>query len=98
MATPSLPISAIPLVISAALVLSPYPRPSHIPAPKAIIFFSAPPSSTPIKSGLVYTLRDGLIKISWTFCAYFMSSQAATKVVGMYLETSSAWEGPDKTT
>ena len=47
---PSLAISAIPLVIMAALALSPYPRPSDIPAPIAIIFLSAPPSSTPIIS------------------------------------------------
>ena len=50
---PILTISAIPLVIRAAFVLSPYPNPSHTPAANAIIFFTAPPTSTPIKSSLV---------------------------------------------
>ena len=40
-AIPSLDISAIPLVIRAALALSPHPRPSAIPAARAITFFKA---------------------------------------------------------
>ena len=46
-------ISFKPRVINAALALSPTFRPSHIPAPRAIMFFNAPPSSTPIISELV---------------------------------------------
>ena len=34
-------------------VLSPYPRPSVIPAHNAIMFLSAPPNSTPATSGFV---------------------------------------------
>ena len=52
-ASPKRDISANPRVMNAALVLSPYPRPSHMPAPIAIIFYSAPPSSTPVMSLLV---------------------------------------------
>ena len=36
--------------ISAALALSPYPIPSEMPAPSAMIFFSAPPISVPVTS------------------------------------------------
>ncbi len=46
-ATPSREISATPRVIIAALVLSPNFAPSIIPAPIAITFLNAPPSSTP---------------------------------------------------
>ena len=50
---PSLIISAKPLVIIAALVLSPKPIPSDIPDIIAITFFVAPPSSTPTMSSFV---------------------------------------------
>ena len=53
MATPSLAISVIPLVIRAAFVLSPSPSPSQTPAASAMTFFIEPPSSIPIMSGLV---------------------------------------------
>ena len=52
-ATPRRLISAIPLVISAAFVLSPQPSPSAVPAARAMTFFNAPPSSIPRISGLV---------------------------------------------
>src|SRR5712664_2011074 len=48
--TPSRVISASPRVIRAARVLNPSPRPSRIPAARAITFLSAPASSTPITS------------------------------------------------
>ena len=57
MATPSCVISLIPLVIRAASVLSPYPKPSAIPAARAITFFKEPPSSMLFLSGLVYALK-----------------------------------------
>ena len=44
-------------VTSAALVLYPIPRPSRIPAASAMIFLSAPPSSTPITSVAEYTRK-----------------------------------------
>jgi hypothetical protein len=56
-ATPSLVISASPRVNSAARALCPSPRPSSIPAPSAITFFRAPPSSTPKTSVAVYTRK-----------------------------------------
>ena len=48
--TPSLDNSANPLVINAANALSPNPIPAAIPAQNAIIFFKAPPNSTPLTS------------------------------------------------
>ena len=96
-AIPNLDISVIPLVISAALVLSPKPRPSDIPAANAIIFFNAAPISTPITSLLVYSLKLGFIN---SFCIIFaisFSSVAMTQAVGIHLPTSSAWLGPDNT-
>src|SRR5712664_929602 len=48
--TPRRVISARPRVIRAARVLKPSPRPSRIPAARAITFLSAPASSTPITS------------------------------------------------
>ena len=51
-ATPSRAISVRPRVIKAALVLSPKPKPSAIPTAKAMTFFKAPPSSTPMTSSL----------------------------------------------
>ena len=62
--TPRRFISAMPLVIIAALALSPNPSPSDMPAPRAIMFFKAPPSSTPVTSVPVYTLRKSVENIS----------------------------------
>src|SRR5688572_19552222 len=56
-ATPSLVISASPLVMRAARALKPRPNPSAIPVATAITFLSAPPSSTPMTSVCVYTLK-----------------------------------------
>ena len=52
-ATASRAISARPRVMSAATELCPRPRPSQTPAAMAMMFFSAPPSSTPMTSSLV---------------------------------------------
>ena len=49
-------------------------------------------------SGLVYTLSWGFINASWTISAISRFGDAATSVVGINLETSSAWEGPDNVT
>ena len=49
-ATPNLDNSASPLVIKAANVLSPKPIPAATPAQNAMIFFKAPPNSTPFTS------------------------------------------------
>src|SRR6266545_3649399 len=55
--TPSRVISASPRVIRAARALNPSPRPSRIPAARAITFLSAPASSTPTKSVCEYTRK-----------------------------------------
>src|SRR5436190_22109179 len=55
--TPSRVISASPRVIRAARVLNPSPRPSRIPAARAITFLSAPASSTPTTSVCEYTRK-----------------------------------------
>ena len=47
----------MPRVIRAARVFSPSPSPSTIPAAMAITFLTAPPSSTPSVSRLVYTRK-----------------------------------------
>ena len=96
-AQPSLDISAIPLVISAAFVLSPYPNPSATPAASAITFLRAPPIHIPRTSGLMYTRNTLLINI---FCRYSASDFLAvpiTQVVGIPRPTSSAWLGPERT-
>ena len=49
-ATPKRAISVRPRVIRAALVLSPKPMPSQIPAQRAMTFFNAAPNSTPTTS------------------------------------------------
>jgi len=90
-------ISAIPLVISAAFVLSPQPRPSAVPAARAITFFKAPPSSIPSMSGLVYTRNTGLINRLCTYSAAALLWAPVTQVVGRPLLTSSAWLGPEST-
>ena len=96
-ARPSRVISAIPLVISAALVLSPYPKPSAIPAASAITFFNAPPIHIPRTSGLMYTRNTLLINIFCKYSASFLLAVPITQVVGIPLPTSSAWLGPDNT-
>ena len=95
--TPSLAISAIPLVMSAAFVLSPYPIPSAIPAARAMTFFKEPPSSIPSISGLVYTRNTSLANICCRYSAVFSVFAPTTTVVGSPLPTSSAWLGPDRT-
>ena len=96
-AVPRRAISVIPRVINAALVLSPYPKPSATPAASATTFLSAAPSSIPSTSGLVYTRNTGLIKIPWIFSAISFFLEPTTIVVGIPLPTSSAWDGPEST-
>ena len=90
-------ISAIPLVIRAAFVLSPQPRPSLTPAARAMTFLSAPPSSIPKISGLVYTRKTDDINKFWMCSAVCLSFAPTTTVVGMPRLTSSAWLGPERT-
>lgn len=55
-AGPSIPCVALRRVRGSA---SPNPKPSHMPAARAITFFTAPPTSTPITSFDVKHLNDG---------------------------------------
>ena len=94
-ASPSRVISARPRVISAARGLCPMPRPSAIPAATAITFLSAPPSSTPITSRLLYTRNVAVAKTCWAACAVASSRAAATTAVGCSWQTSAAKLGPE---
>src|SRR5437016_7550833 len=96
-ATPNRVISARPRVITAARVLYPNPRPSRIPAATAMTFLSAPPSSTPMASVVVYTRNCAVAKTCWTRRATLSSRAAATTAVGWRRYTSSANEGPEST-
>ena len=76
-------------------MLSPKLIPAATPAQNAIIFFKAPPSSTPLTSYEVYTLNLSFDnKFCISFCK-FSSFDATTKSVGIAIDTSSAWLGPD---
>src|SRR5581483_10130852 len=59
-AATSRPSSARLRVSRAAFPLSPAPRPSPIPAARAITFLAAPHSSTPTTSALVYRRKAGV--------------------------------------
>ena len=69
-----------------------------MPTPRAITFFRAPLSSTPLMSGLVYTRMQVLLNTSCTKRAASSSGQADTMVVGRSSATSSAWVGPLRAT
>ena len=77
-ATPSRVISARPRVSTIALVLSPSPNPSAMPAAMATTFFSAPPNSQPVTSGLVYTRNRRLEKTRCSDMATCASGIAMT--------------------
>ncbi len=63
-------------------MLSPKPRPSEIPAATASTFFSAPASSQPLTSTLVYTRKVGDISVHCTRAAAASSASATTAAVG----------------
>ena len=87
-------ISARPRVISAAIELCPSPSPSHTPAAIAIIFFSAPPSSTPTTSSFVYTRNRGSLNSRCTVSTSAASFEAIVIAVGSPRATSLANDGP----
>ena len=82
----------------AALVLSPKPMPSQMPAHRAMTFFRAAPSSTPTTSSEAYTRNRSFINRSCTCSAAALSREAETTTVGTRRPTSSAWEGPESAT
>src|SRR5439155_22387028 len=81
-AAPNRAVSASPRVISEARVLSPKPIPAAIPTASAITFFTAPPSSQPTTSPLVYGRRYGVVQACWTAAALAWSTQATTVAAG----------------
>src|SRR5207302_6907784 len=96
-ATPRRVISANPRVIRAARVLWPIPRPSRMPAARAMTFLSAPASSTPSMSVAEYTRKNPVENTCWARWATACSRAAATTAVGWRAYTSRANEGPDST-
>ncbi len=93
-ATPSRVISASPRVISVALVLSPSPMPSAMPTARPITFLTAPPSSQPTTSVLVYGRKYGVWQAVWSRLATTSSVQATTLAAGCRLAISRARLGP----
>ena len=96
--TPSRAISAIPLVIKAAFVLSPYPKPSAVPAARAITFLKGTAKLYPqhIRCRIhpenrAHKKGPGDIQQSLFLRAL------TTHVVGSPRLTSSAWLGPEST-
>ena len=71
--------------------------PSQTPAATATTFFSAPPSSTPTASELLYTRNVALEKCSRIAATRALSLPAATVVAGQPFATSPAMFGPDIT-
>ena len=96
-AAPSLEISASPRVISIAVVLTPRPMPMAMPTAIAITFLTAPPSSHPMTSGLVYGRKYGV----WHACCSALarvSSVLATTVAAYWRwAISRARFGPEMT-
>ena len=86
------------LVISAALALSPYPIPSEMPAPSAMIFFSA--SSDFCAGHIAGCVNPKTVchkEILDKDSRFFLFGAAAVSIVGRAFASSSAWEGPDST-
>ena len=76
-------------------MLSPNFCPITIPAQKARIFFNAPPNSAPFTSSDVYILRTSFINVSCTSFNKSLCFEAITNAVGIPIDTSSAWLGPE---
>src|SRR4030095_3821753 len=96
-AAPSRAVSASPLVISDAFALSPKPIPSAMPTAIAITFLTAPASSVPTTSVLVYGLKYGVWHSACTRAAPSSSAHAMTLAAGWRCATSPARFGPDST-
>ena len=96
-AAPSREVSASPRVMRLALVLSPKPMPSAMPTARAMTFLTAPPSSQPTTSALVYGRKYGVVQASWSRTHASSSEQATTLAAGWPLAISLARFGPDTT-
>mmetsp|Transcript_1674 Transcript_1674/g.3505 ORF Transcript_1674/g.3505 Transcript_1674/m.3505 type:complete len:259 (+) Transcript_1674:198-974(+) len=90
-------ISLHPRVTNPLIALVPSPSPSHMPAPRAMTFFTAPPISTPITSVLVKHLKRPSLMRAARSRARSTSSEAMTTTVAPTPSTiSRAKEGPLK--
>ena len=69
----------------------------EIPAASAMTFFSAPPSSTPMTSSLVYTRKVRAHQELLPLLEQRRVAATTTLVVGSPRPTSSAWFGPEST-
>ena len=89
-------ISEHPRVTSAAIAFVPRPSPSQRPAAIAMTFLIAPPTSTPITSG-VYSARKLVDESSvHTSIARLRSYEAIVTAVTMPLTISAANDGPER--
>src|SRR5581483_180833 len=87
-------VSARPRVITEAVELSPYPRPTAIPTASATTFLYAPPISHPRTSVEVYGRNVGECIRSWSRQATDSSAQATTDAAGSRRAISLARLGP----
>src|SRR5437870_4123887 len=71
--------------------------PSTAPAPRAMMFLSAPQSSTPTTSGFVYTRNIRVPTISWKCRAVAASTDATTVGAGSPAAISRLMFGPEST-
>ncbi len=76
------------------LVLSPRPMPSAMPTARPMTFLTAPPSSQPTTSVLVYGRKYGVWQAAWSRRATSSSVQATTAAAGCRAAISRARLGP----
>lgn len=80
--------------MSEPLVLSPRPMPSAMPTARPMTFLTAPPSSQPMTSVLVYGRKYGVWQAAWSRWATASSTQATTDAAGWRATISRARLGP----
>ena len=76
-------ISPQPRVTSAAMAFVPKPKPSLMPAAMAITFFTAPPTSTPITSGVYRARKEEDVKRAIRSVASLRSVDATVTAVAI---------------
>mmetsp|Transcript_18400 Transcript_18400/g.36770 ORF Transcript_18400/g.36770 Transcript_18400/m.36770 type:complete len:257 (+) Transcript_18400:55-825(+) len=96
MYSPSLLISAHPLVTKLACAFIPRFSPSHIPLLMAMTFLTLPPTSTPVTSEDVKTRKVGEERRSARSEASCLSVEATTTAVARHSIISRAKLGPDR--
>mmetsp|Transcript_1775 Transcript_1775/g.1688 ORF Transcript_1775/g.1688 Transcript_1775/m.1688 type:complete len:233 (-) Transcript_1775:447-1145(-) len=89
-------ISAQPRVTKPLMALVPNPKPSHIPADRAMTFLTAPPTSTPMTSLVVKHRKESDDIATAKSSANNKSSLAITTAVATPSTISLAKLGPDR--